>query len=256
MPVADVLGQFLDDLTGIPGLCEDPFCLCDSELDGVSSGIGVLDDFLGAGFTCPGVTLFEASLLSQARALILTIARQSAGPTVLVTSDPSRSARWLISATAHLPAALMDAPVADLLDENDWARIETAVTELACSDLHLADGSRGQIDAALGRRPDVELVLFDSSWTKGRGADELAELNGLASNHGVAVVAACEPLGDLPAWVERGFAACRGLARPVGLAAHVGPHRRLRAAVHRDTRRRRAHGDREHLNIDVRTVLA
>lgn len=194
VPIADALDILIDDLEH--HIDHDQVELPTDPLP-LSCGIARLDRAFGGGIHLGAVTLIEADLPAQARALVLAIARVINHPTLVATTSVLDGAGWLLAGSASVPAICIQT---GQLSDGDWHAIDGALPALAERPIWLTatDSVSGLGHVATGGGHLV--LLIEDLGRFGPARETVAAIGRLASVAGLAVIATTEPLGDLPEW--------------------------------------------------------
>lgn len=194
IPIADALSMLLDDLER--GLEPDQVELPADPLP-LSCGIARLDRAFGGGIHLGEVTLVEADLSAQARALVLAIAREIDHPTLLATTSVMDAAEWLLAGSASVPAICIRTYQ---LSEGDWQALGGALPTLADRPISLTEASSVSGLGHVATAGAYCVLLIEDLGRFGPACETVAALGRLASVAGLAVIATTEPLGDIPGW--------------------------------------------------------
>ncbi len=211
--IADALSALLDD---IEGYCEQDWVAVPADPIPLSCGITTLDRAFGGGVHIGTLTLIEADLSAQARAVILSIARHIDHPALLAVASTKRATEWLFAGASGVPATLINDC---LLDEGDWSRLSATASVLGSRPLNLTESASVTALGHLIVDSGAPILLVEELSRLGPPCETLAALVRLAAVVGVAVVATSEPLGDLPSWATESVNRVTMVAHGLGARA-------------------------------------
>jgi hypothetical protein len=191
--LADAIGFLLDDLEALyePGdeLPVDPLPL--------STGVDAVDRVCGGGLHLGELTVVEADLCAQARALVCTVARRIEHPVLLDAGPVVDTAAWLVAGASGVPHVLVRT---GRLEDSDWNAIVAAVRALAEREVWVSESDTLPELAGQVAGRGAEVVLVHELERFGPPIKVVPALAELAATAGVAVLATATAMGELPEW--------------------------------------------------------
>ncbi|MGI9576630.1 MAG: hypothetical protein ACR2OH_00335 [Microthrixaceae bacterium] len=190
LPMADALDALLTHLESE----EDPSTRVvrarrpsapDPELP-LSTGILEVDRALGGGLPQRRLTLLEADLPAQAHALLWSIARTIAHPTVLDVDSPLGAVAWIWAGGAGVPAISM---TQRRMTSAEWERATGTIGELANRVVSVGSAESVHGLAAMVATQRVRVVLVQDIERFGDAPDVVQALAGLAVSAQLSIMA-------------------------------------------------------------------
>ena len=209
----DSLNALLDDMEQV--VDQDEPNRATGDAYPIATGVPALDRLCG-GARSARLTLLEADHAAQANALVCTIARAVEVPTLVAVPVVQDATTWILAGATGVPAVLI---AHCLLTERNWSDITSAIGRLGVQKVRLteADTIEG-IRHLCQTTPPVALIV-QAIERFGPVEAVAPALMCLAESTGIAVLATCEPIIDVPDWAFRGCTRISMLAH--GLAARA-----------------------------------
>ncbi len=192
--IADAIEGLLDELEhrfeeeGVE-LPPDPLPL--------GTGLIALDKVLGGGLHLGTLTLVDAALPAQGRALLCAVAKRMDMPILVAASSILEATSWLLASSAQVPAALIRN---GQLSADDWQLINQALPTVARRSLSLTEAATLKaLDhvVGMGQHP---VVLVEDVHRFGSSTEVVAALGHLAATTGAAILATATDLDLLQDW--------------------------------------------------------